>query len=53
MLCKICSLFLVTVKVTVFWDVLLCTSVDRFHHFRGNFSFHIQGRRGQKQRKLY
>jgi hypothetical protein len=37
-------LTLVTVKITIFWDVTLYSLVDRYQCFEGTFCFHFHGR---------
>jgi hypothetical protein len=36
----------VLLKITVFWDVMPCNLVNRYHLFRGIWCLHIQGIRG-------
>jgi GH43 family beta-xylosidase len=32
-------------KITVFWNVAVCSLVNMYHYFRGSCSLHLQGRR--------
>jgi hypothetical protein len=34
----------VTMKITACWDVMLCSLIDKYKHFRGKCYLHLQGR---------
>jgi len=38
----------VSIKDTVFWDIILCSVVDSHKHFRGNLCLHLQAPRKHK-----
>jgi hypothetical protein len=34
-----------SVKITIIWDVIQCSLVDKYQRFRETFCIHVQGRR--------
>jgi hypothetical protein len=41
----------VTIEITVFWYVTLCTLVECYHNFRGTFCLHLYDRKVSQARK--